>query len=533
MTTNPRFDRRAFLRRTLQLGTVTTGALATSLALEGCGEARSPDATPTSTTSLGAATSADWSKLGASLSGSLIRPDSRAYALDRLLYNSKFVDLHPRGIAYCESADDVSRCLEFATAHGLALTGRSGGHSYAGYSSCAGLVIDVSRMSDVSVDTFANTATVGAGAQLIDVYNTVGGHGRLLPGGSCPTVGIAGLTLGGGVGVFGRKYGLTSDNLRSVNLVTADGRHVRANGHDHPDLLWACQGGGGGNFGVATSFTFNVHEMPEVTLFTMQFPWAAATTLLEAWQEWISSTPDELWSDCQLLSQGTYGLLAQTNGVFCGGAPALASLLASLRSLISTAPSYSFIASYDYLRAMESEAGCSGLAIASCHLTTHNPAGQLSRSAYSAKSSYVNAAMTHARARSMVEAIEHLQASAPTLGGALAFDAYGGAINGVASDRTAFVHRDKVAGIQATCSWGTYTPASEIGAGEAWLTWLGAEVFDPTAGAYQNYIDPNLIDWPSAYYGSNLERLVTIKNKYDPDNRFSFAQSIPTSLPSR
>jgi hypothetical protein len=533
VTSNPTFDRRAFLRRSLQLGTLTTGALAASLTLEGCGDAKSSAPSPTSTTNLGPATSADWSKLAASLSGSLILPANRAYAIDRLLYNSKFVDLRPQGIAYCESADDVSRCLEFATSHDVALTSRSGGHSYGGYSSCEGLVIDVSRMSDVSVDTTTDTATVGAGAQLIDVYNVVGRQGRLLPGGSCPSVGIAGLTLGGGVGVFARRYGLTSDNLRSVSLVTADGHHVKANGHDHSDLLWACQGGGGGNFGVATSFTFNVHAMPEVTLFTMQFPWAAAATMLEAWQQWIGSTPDELWSDCQLFSQGTYGFLAQTNGVYCGSAAALAPLLSSLRALIGTAPSYSFVGSHDYLEAMEIEAGCSGLAIASCHLSSHNPAGQLSRSAFSAKSSYVNAAMTHAQAQSMVAAIENLQSHAPTLGGALAFDSYGGAINRVASDETAFVHRDKVAGIQATYSWGTYTPASEIDAGQAWLTWLGAEIFDPTTGAYQNYIDPTLSDWQSAYYGKNLKRLVKVKNKYDPDNHFSFAQSIPTSLPRR
>ena len=532
MTANPTFDRRAFLRRSLQLGTFTTGALAASLTLESCGGANSSTPTPTSTTTRGPATSADWSKLAASLSGSLILPADRAYAIDRLLYNSKFADLHPQGIAYCESADDISRCLEFATAHDLAMTGRSGGHSYGGYSSCEGVVIDVSRMSNVSVDITTNTATVGAGAQLIDVYNVVGHHGRLLPGGSCPTVGIAGLTLGGGVGVFGRKYGLTSDNLQSVSLVTADGQHVKANEHHHSDLLWACQGGGGGNFGVATSFTFNVYAMPEVTLFKMQFPWAAAATMLEAWQQWIVSMPDELWSDCQLFSQGTYGFLAQTNGVYCGSSSELAPLLSSLQRLIGTAPSYSFVGSHDYLEAMEIEAGCSRLAIASCHLSPQNPAGQLSRSAFSAKSSYVNAPMSHGQAQSMVDAIENLQSRAPTLGGALAFDAYGGTINDVASDKTAFVHRDKVSGIQATYSWGTYTPTSEIDAGEAWLTWLSADVFDPAAGAYQNYIDPTLRNWQSAYYGANLKKLVEIKNKYDPDNRFSFAQSIPTSLPS-
>jgi hypothetical protein len=273
--------------------------------------------------------------------------------------------------------------------------------------------------------------------------------------------------------------------------------------------------------------------MPEVTLFTLQYPWSAAATMLEAWQEWITTTPDEVWSNCQILSQGTYGFLGQIGGVFCGSPSALASYLTPLKSAIGTAPSYSFNGSNDYITAMEIEAGCSGLSIAACHLSSENPHGVLSRTAYSAKSSYVDAAMTSGRCATMVEAVEHLAALAPTLGGGLAFDSYGGVINRVASDATAFVHRDKLACIQASYSWSTYTPTSVINDGATWLTWLGDDVFNPATGAYQNYIDPSLIDWGSAYYGSNLERLVKIKNLYDPENHFSFAQSIPTKLPSK
>jgi hypothetical protein len=393
-------------------------------------------------------------------------------------------------------------------------------------------VIDVSRLASITVDAIANTATIGAGARLIDVYNEVGAHNRLLPAGSCPTVGIAGLTLGGGIGVFGRKYGLTTDNLRSLDVVTADATLVRANENTHADLLWASRGGGGGNFGVATSFTFDVHPMPEVTLFTLQYPWGVAAAMLEAWQEWITTAPDEVWSNCQILSQGTYGFLGQIGGVFCGSPAALASYLAPLKSAIGVAPTYSFNGSNAYITAMEIEAGCSGLSVAACHLSSENPHGVLSRTAYSAKSSYVNTAMTSSRCSTMVAAVEHLAALAPTLGGGLAFDSYGGAINRVAKDATAFVHRDKLACIQATYSWSTYTSASTISSGQNWLNWLGDDVFNPATGAYQNYIDPTLTDWRDAYYGSNLERLVTVKSVYDPENHFSFAQSIPTKLSS-
>jgi len=510
------------------LGALASGAVVAAVSLESC-NTHQPGST-TTTTALRPPTSSDWRRLANSLTGTLVLPSSAAYGIDRLLYNSKFVDLHPEAIAYCASADDVGRCVDFVSSHILQVAARSGGHSFGGYSSCNGLVIDVSRLKSISVNTNTNIATVEAGATLIDVYNSIGAHNRLLPGGSCPTVGIAGLTLGGGVGVFGRKFGLTCDNLRSIDIVTPDGQLLTANAGNHADLFWACQGGGGGNLGVATSFDFNVHPMPEVTLFTLQYPWSEAATMVEAWQHWVHSAPDELWSNCQLLSQGSYGFLAQMSGVYCGSQSALARLLASLQSDIGAKPTYSFIESNDYLDAMKIEAGCSGLSIASCHLPSQNPDGHLSRSAFSAKSSYVNAPMTNAQAALMVDAIVNLHTHAPTVGGALAFDAYGGAINRVAADQTAFVHRDKLACIKATYSWSSATPPSEINAGQAWLTWLGSDVFNPRTGAYQNYIDPTLSNWKTAYYGTNLERLSKVKHRNDPENRFAFAQSIPLSL---
>jgi hypothetical protein len=526
--------RREILRRGVQLGSLATGALAVSLVLDDCGTqapvTTTPSTTTTTTTLVTPASAIDWTRLASSLQGTLVQPSSPSYGVDRLLYNSKFVDLHPRAIAYCQSAEDVARSIAFATAHDVPFAARSGGHSYAAYSNSSGLVIDVSRLAAIAVDTSANIARVGAGAALIDVYNTIGSHDRLLPGGSCPTVGIAGLALGGGIGVFARRYGMTCDNIRSVTLVTADARTLTADRTQYADLLWACQGGGGGNYGVVTSFEFDVHPMPEVTLFTLQYPWEAAATVLHAWQECIGAAPDELWSNCLLQSQGTYGFLAQVAGVYCGSPAETASALSTLRSAIATEPTASFIGSNDYLSAMEIEAGCSGLTIAACHVAPESPHGALSRTAYSAKSSYVDGPMTSSQISSVVAAVERLRAEAPDLGGGLAFDSYGGVINRVAPGETAFVHRDKLACIQASYSWSTYSTLAEINAGANWLTWLGTDVFNPATGAYQNYIDPDLADWDSAYYGSNLERLVTTKKKYDPDDRFVFAQSIPRTI---
>ncbi len=512
------------------MGVVVAGAAVGGLYLEHRHTAPTTPTTtaPVSTTSSpGPTTAALWNALGASLTGSLVQPSNPHYGVDRLLYNSKFDLLHPRAIAFCATPDDVARCLDFATSHAVPLAPRSGGHSYGGYSSSEGLVVDVSRMAEIAVDLSANTAKVGAGARLIDVYNEIGNAGRLLPGGSCPTVGIAGLALGGGIGVFGRKFGLTCDNIRSLAMVTADGSLLTSDESSHSDLLWASRGGGGGNFGVVTSFEFNVHPMPEVTLFTLQYPWAAAGTMLSAWGRWTDAAPDELWSNCQLLSQGTYGYLAQIAGVYCGSPREATSVLASLTSSIGTLPSYSFVGARDYLNAMEIEAGCSGLSVAACHLTTNDPLGKLGHSAYSAKSSYVNAPLNDASVAMYINAIEHLHQQAPTVGGALAFDAYGGAINRVATDATAFVHRNSLACIQATYSWSGATSPSVRAAGQAWLAWLATNVVDASSGAYQNYIDPTLSDWPTAYYGANLSRLRAIKQTYDAGNLFRFNQSIP------
>ncbi|MBW4077660.1 MAG: FAD-dependent oxidoreductase, partial [Acidobacteria bacterium] len=265
----PPIDRREFLRRGLQTCAVISGVFTGSLALGAC-EATTGTLT-TSTTSpalVGPPTMRQWRQLGDALNGALVLPSMPSYAVDRLLYNSKFVDPRPAAIAYCANSNDVARCVDFVARHGIEVSARSGGHSYGGYSSCSGLVVDVSRFDAVRVDTKANVASIGAGTRMIDVYNEIGNRGRLLPGASCPTVGIAGLALGGGVGVFSRKFGLTCDSLRSATLVTADGEQLTVDSNSHPQLLWALQGGGGGNFGIVTSLDFNIHPMPTVTLFT-------------------------------------------------------------------------------------------------------------------------------------------------------------------------------------------------------------------------------------------------------------------------
>jgi FAD/FMN-containing dehydrogenase len=384
-------------------------------------------------------------------------------------------------------------------------------------------VVDVSPLNSIALGSgsLPPSATVGAGARLLNVYSQLGSEGYLLPGGSCPSVGIAGLALGGGIGVFSRAYGLTCDHIEGVQMVTADGTLRRvARGH-HDDLYWASQGGGGGNFGIVTSFRFRLHPIPAIALFTLEWPWGAAASALNAWLRWIPFAPPALWANCQLApSPSGPGGLVKVTGVFTGSVAACASALNPLVAAVETAPTYRFVGPEDYLKAMLIEAGCEGEPVAQCVATpTRHP--------FAAKSSFLNGPLSSGTESMLVSVLETLSSSLPGEGGGIVFDGYGGAINTVGATDTAFVHRTSIACAQYSVAYGGDPSAGQLAAGTAWLSQLAAVLAPEAHGAYQNYIDPTLHNWAQAYYGENLPRLQRIKRAYDPDNTFHFAQSIP------
>jgi len=514
--------RRAFLKT----AALSMAGLAGAAGLADCG---SPAPKPPPPKRVRPATAAEWAVLAASLAGRLVRPADPSYPTDRLLYNPLFDDLYPAAIAYCATSDDVARSISFARDHGIAVAPRAGGHSYGGYSSGDGrLVIDVTSMRAVAPTASQappGSAGVQAGARLIDVYNALGNAGRLLPGGSCPSVGIAGLALGGGVGVFARQFGITADNIEALTIVTADSRTLSCSPSSNADLFWACRGGGGGNFGIVTDFTFKTYPLPDVTLFTYDFPWAAAAAVLGSWQHWTVSLDPAVWSNCQLLSGD--GTTARIAGVSCSSSAQTAAWLQPLLAAIGTPPTYAFVGGESYINAMMVEAGCSALTVAACHLETATPSGSLSRQAFRASSNYVARPMDAASLQRVVDSVDAFAASTPALGGGMVFDALGGAVNTVAPGATAFVHRGFLASIQTSYNWTSDATASEIAAGDQWLAQVQGDVYDISTGAYQNYIDPSLTGWAAAYYGSNLARLESVKAVVDPDDVFTFAQSIP------
>ncbi len=471
---------------------------------------------------------ADWTALGRDLSGPLVRPGESSYTVSKRLFDPRFDSLHPAGIAYCRNPHDVATCLAFVRKFGIPVAARCGGHSYAGWSSGSGLVIDVTRMSGVNVS--GSTATVGAGTRLIDFYNGLAAHGRGVPGGSCPTVGIAGLALGGGIGVVSRAYGLTSDNVKALQIVTADGQVRTCNSSQNSDLFWACRGGGGGNFGVVTSFTFGTHPVGQIVLFFLSWPWSQAARVISAWQSWAPHAPDALWSNVHLAAApGGSVPSIEVGGTFLGSLGAAAAQLEKLYAAAGSHPSSPFMETTSWLHAMLVEAGCASLTVNQCHLPTQNPAGKLARASEYAKSDFFTKPLSSHGIGTLLAGVESFQRAggAPGASGGIAFDALGGAVNRVPPGATAFVHRDALFQAQYTTTWPVGAAAAAVARQHGWQQsfWQSMRPF-ASGQAYQNYVDPALTNWRQAYYGANLARLTQVKAKYDPNRVFRFPQAI-------
>ncbi|MFJ4007146.1 FAD-binding oxidoreductase [Streptomyces sp. NPDC090023] len=519
-------DRRTFL----------TGGATALTALTGCapgGSSARPGPSGSSAALSGAATTmttasvkaaADWTALAHDLDGTLVRPGDASWTPARRLYNTRFDALRPAAVAYPAHPADLRTLLAYARARRIKVAIRNGGHSYAGYSSGDGrLILDVSALNRVSAS--GGHAVVGAGAKLIDVYRTLGAKGATIPAGSCPTVGISGLVLGGGHGVASRAYGLTCDSLTQATLVTADGKTLTADARENPDLFWALRGAGNGNFGVVTELRFTTHPAPQAVTASLRWPWAKAAAVLKAWQEWGPAQPDEIWSALHLerdrgrtptvsvsvFSMGTRGDLENAVDRLAHRAGADASAV-SLRS-------------HGYEEAMETYAGCSAFATdAQCHLpgTTpgRSPRGALHRETYAARSDFFDRSLSAAGVDTLLKRVGAMSGGA----GSVALTALGGAVNRVSPTATAFVHRRSRMLAQYLASWDAGTSGS---AARSWLDSVHTAMRPHASGAaYQNYTDAALTDWRRAYYGSAGTRLAEVKKRYDPDRFFGYAQGL-------
>jgi FAD/FMN-containing dehydrogenase len=245
---------------------------------------------------------ADWGALQRAIDGDVVLPGAPDYESVRKPVMARFEHLRPAAVVRCATPADIAATLAVARGRRLPTAIRSGGHSVAGRSSTEGIVLDVTPMGSVAVA--GEVATVGAGVRLGQLYDALATHGLTIPAGCGPSVGIAGLTLGGGLGILGRRHGLTCDHLLRAQVVLADGRVVDCDEQHDGELFWALRGAGGGHFGVVTSLVFRTLPAPATTVFHLTWPPAAAAAVLQAWQAVAPAAPDELDATLRLTAAG-------------------------------------------------------------------------------------------------------------------------------------------------------------------------------------------------------------------------------------
>jgi hypothetical protein len=489
--------RRGFLVATRRVA-VAAAVASQARWLAGCGDAARPSESA-------------WRDLAQRLDGPVLRPGDAGFHEAALPHNLRYADVLPKGIAMCVDPSDVQTSILWAREHDIALVARAGSHSYAGFSSTHGLMIDVTRMPSVAVDASRGTVTAGAGARNGDVSAALAPHRIAIPQGRCPPVGIAGLTLGGGFGFSSRKLGLTSDRLIETTLVTAAGEIVTCNAVEETDLFWACRGGGGGNFGIHTSFTYEVVRVGDVSVYRLEWQGTdTAAGLIATFGEILASAPDDFSLRLGLsapppASRGQ-GIRVTAIGQHFGPSSELLELLAP--ALRVATPASQSIADMTFVEA-------------SAFLAASGPPNS-----FIERSSYAAAPLSGDAVATILD--ELLRWPGGAASGYLALFSWGGAINRVPAAETAFVHRAGHFLLAVGADWEATDPASVVDANVAWANgfWQALQP-DVMPFSYQNFADPELEDWPQAYYGSNLARLQLVKAAVDPDDVFRFPQSIP------
>ncbi len=503
-------DRRKFLAVSL-----------TSTALSACGGGGSGGSVASSSSSV-SSESGVWAQFAAQINGSVVRPGQNDYELLHRVYNTRFDHIKPVAVVRCTNVQDVQATLSFARTQKLAIVPRSGGHGYAGYSTTEGIVLDLAQMNSIQIGP--GTATIGAGAKLVDIYDQLGARGVCIPAGSCPTVGIGGLTLGGGIGIVDRAYGLTCDNLLSAEVVLADGQVVQCDAQNHADLFWALRGGGGGNFGVVTRFIFKTHTTADITTFDSYFDFNDFIKVMSIWQAWPETLPNHIWAQAIPAWNSPSSSPVLQIRAFCIGSIAdMAPHWERFLQQTGATPLWVNQTTEPYRKVMMS--GCGELNVAACHVQGDGLQGQYPRSAFAASSDFFANPIPEAGLLVLKQAILDSQLAGNY--GMMIMDLMRGAIDELATNETAFVHRGALFSVEYYTWFRAGTANSRVDAAQVWVNSF-RQTLSPwtTGGAYVNYIDPLISNYEVAYYGVNYPRLQQVKATYDPDWLFKIPQGV-------
>jgi FAD/FMN-containing dehydrogenase len=432
-------------------------------------------------------------ELGESLRGNLLLPGHEAYEEARRVLNAS-IDKHPALIVQCRGSADVKNAVDFARESDLLVAVKCGGHSMAGKSTCdGGMMIDLSLLRSVRVDPIAHTARVAGGSLLRELDHDSMAYGLVTTAGTVSHTGVGGITLGGGFGRVARKFGLSLDNVRAVDIITADGEFRRASADDNSELYWGVRGGGG-NFGVVTSFEFQLHPMDRnVIAGSFIFPISEARNVMNFFGEYADSGPDELHVHGSILAELGQDPVAIIGVVYCGPHNKADAVIAPVRTAGTV--SKEDVKAIDYVALQKS--------------------GDIDDPR--ANASYLKSGFTGKFTSKLVDDLVDTFEAHPGRRTRVAFQHSGGAIGRVAADATAFSHRESKHLMLSTVTWPVDTdPSQHI----AYIKQQWKSLEPHTKGFYTNdFFDESQQEINTNYRG-NYQRLVKLKNQYDPTNLF-------------
>jgi FAD/FMN-containing dehydrogenase len=441
-----------------------------------------------------------------------IAPEDASFALPgTALYESTLAaynlrtELRPALRILAKTQQGMRQAVTWLREKNLPFALRSGGHSFEGLSQSTNVVLDTRLMNDISLDARQSLLTVGAGTSLGAIYKYVGPRGFAFPGGSCPTVGVSGHTMGGGFGLMARERGLACDSLAAVDLVDADGEARTADVRQNPELFWALRGGGGGTFGAATQLQFAIAPVGPVQVYSASWalPLKQAVAPFAAWQDWAPRAPDGITGIFKVSKRSDGKIALHAAGQSTGAAAELRREMKALTD--SAAPSSALsITPMSFLAAVN-----------------HFSGGWAYESSYSkGKSDYI----TRPLGAAGIEALLGGLAALPANEVIAICDAYGGALDRQPDDATAFAYRQ---GTEFCIQYYTSWASAAVGRRRTEdLRELYAAMRRWSGGAYVNYCDLDLPDWQTAYWRQNLARLKAAKARFDPENLFHHAQSV-------
>jgi hypothetical protein len=443
-------------------------------------------------------------ELSSSLRGRLLLPGQEGYEQARQVLNAD-INKFPALIVQPSGAADIGSAVTFARERNLLLAVKCGGHSWAGKSTCErGMQIDLSSFRSVQVDPVAQRAYAAGGSLLGELDHESMAHGLVTTAGTVSHTGIGGLTLGGGFGRVARRFGLALDNVRGVQIVTADGQLRNANAEENPDLFWGVRGGGG-NFGVVTRFEFQLHPMQQDVINGMvMWPLDQARDVLRLYGDSLVAAPDDLYLDFALASEeGSAEGAAIIFGCYSGPQDRADQVLGPIRKFGK--PIQDTFASMKYVKAQQ----------------------EWDSSDPRANGEYLKSGFISELSDGLVDAIVDGFEATPDRGSQLFFQCSGGAISRVPADATAFAHRFSLASMFATASWPAGTPR-EPHVQYVRNYWASLDPY--TRGFYVNEVANESQEVINANYEGNYLRLVQLKNQYDPSNLFRLNANVRPTI---